>query len=316
MKEQKFVVLHEEQPKYGKNPKDRSIKELLQNSLVVVDKPQGPTSRDVVLWVKDILEAKKTGHGGTLDPKVSGVLPIAINYGTKIMPALNTMKEYIGVVQIHSDITMERMKELAEKFTGRIEQMPPVKSAVKRQKRERTVYNFDILEQDGRNFLFRVKCEAGTYIRKLCSDIGKHTNGAHMAELRRTEAVPFKEDDNVILQELHDAYLLWKNHGEEDEIRRIIKPLEDCVVHLGKIVLKNSAVSAICNGAPLYSNGVAEYSTDISEGDLIAFMTVRGELVALAEAQCDSEEIEEKDGLIAKTDRVIMDKEEYPDWRK
>lgn len=203
---------------------------------------------------------------------------------------------------------------------GKIYQRPPLKSSVKRVVRIRTIYYIDILEIENRDVLMRVGCQAGTYIRKLCHDIGIILGtGAHMQELRRTRSGPFREDETLItLQDLRDAYEIWIEEKDETDLRRTIQPVEKAVEHLPKIIIRDSAVDAICHGADLAAPGVLRLETGIRRGSLIAIMTQKGELVALAKAKMTSNEIlEAEKGIVAKTERVIMDRGTYPKtWGK
>ncbi len=317
----KFIIrAREPEGPWGKRPEERSVEELLKASVINLDKPPGPTSHEVVAWIQRILGVKKTGHAGTLDPGVTGVLPVGVNAGTKVLYALlNAGKEYVGVMHLHGDVPEERIREVAAEFVGPIYQRPPVKSAVKRRLRVRTVYYLEIIEVEGRNVLFRAGTQAGTYIRKLCHDMGLALGvGAHMVELRRTRVGAFHEKDAVIMQDLVDAYHFWKEDGYEGEIRRVLLPVEKAVEHLPKIVVRDSAVAAIVYGADLAAPGVLEVQADIKRGDLVALMTKKGELVALAHALMDAEDIATADrGIVADTFRVIMEKGVYPPmWRK
>src|SRR3989344_1297000 len=192
---------------YGRRPEERTTGEIINYGIVNIDKPKGPTSHQVADYVKKILGREKAGHTGTLDPAVSGVLPVALGRATRISQLLLTAgKEYAGEMHIHKGISSGALKNAVNEFTGKINQLPPVRSAVKRQLRERNIYYFEINEMDDKDALFVVGCQAGTYIRKLVSDLGKKLGtGAHMAELRRTKAGPFNESSLVTLQELADA---------------------------------------------------------------------------------------------------------------
>ena len=193
-----FITRSVELPRYGKYPGARPIEELLENGIVVLDKWQGPTSHDVASMVKNVLGRTKTGHGGTLDPMVSGVLVITLDNACKVIPALQGQdKEYVGVMRLHKDVTEKEILGAVKKFTGEITQRPPVRSAVVRRERKRTVHSFGVLEIRERDVLFRVRCEAGTYVRVLCHKIGEILGGAHMKELRRTAAGRFNESDAV-----------------------------------------------------------------------------------------------------------------------
>ncbi len=306
--------------KYGHDPWKRPIPLLLKLGVVNLDKPAGVTSSQATGWVKQMLEAGKAGHSGTLDPKVTGVLPVMLNNATKVVGAvLESSKEYVGVMHLHSDVELEKVKEVAEAFVGTITQTPPVKSAVKREPRERRIYSLEILENQGRDILFKTEVEAGTYIRKLCHDIGGQLGvGAHMTELRRTKAGPFTESSAVTLQELSEAWNLFKENGEEALLRKAVLPVEEAVKDLPKIYVKDSAVDSICNGSRLGVNGIAELEDAVREGGQVAVMTLRGEVVSLGRALMDAALVPEAwEGDAATTDRVIMGKNTYPKiWGK
>ncbi|HIQ10023.1 MAG TPA: RNA-guided pseudouridylation complex pseudouridine synthase subunit Cbf5 [Euryarchaeota archaeon] len=305
---------------WGKRPEERTVDELLRASIINLDKPPGPTSHEVVAWVRKILGVKKAGHGGTLDPGATGVLPVGVNAGTKVLQALlSAGKEYVCIMHLHGDVPEEKIREVIEEFTGDLYQRPPVKSAVRRRLRVRKVYYMDLIEVDGRDVVFRAGTSAGTYIRKLCHDMGLALGvGAHMAELRRTKVGGYSEDFAVTLHDVVDAYHFWKENGLEEPIRKVLLPVESAVVHLPKIVIRDSAVAAITHGADLAVPGILEVQEGIKPGDMVAIMTKKGELVALAKALMDSESMVEEDrGYAADVERVIMDQGVYPPmWKK
>jgi H/ACA ribonucleoprotein complex subunit 4 len=305
--------------KYGTSPDSRSIQELLNFGAVVLDKPPGPTSHQVTSWVKDILEMTKTGHGGTLDPKVTGLLPIATGGATNALQSLLFGgKEYVGVMQLHSDAKEDKIKEIFQEFTGRIYQLPPVRSAVKRELRIREIYYLDFLEMEKRMVLFKTGCESGTYIRTLCHDIGDALGmGAHLLELRRTKTAGFTEKDSVTLHDLKDAYVFWKEDGDETHLRNSVLPMERLLAHLPKIVLKDSSVDAVCHGANLAVPGISQLDSGIIKGDFTALITEKKEAVALGLALMTSDGIMEKDdGMAVNTQRVLMKPGTYPKlWR-
>lgn len=307
-------------PHYGKKPEQRDVKELLTNGMINLDKPSGPSSHQVDSWVKEILEVEKTGHAGTLDPKVTGVLPIGVGQATRALKVLlSAGKEYVGIMKLHGDISENKVREICKLFVGEIIQLPPVRSAVKRVKRKRQIYYLDVLEIDQRNVLFRVGCEAGTYVRTLCVDIGRKLGcGAHLNELRRTRAGHLKDIDSVSLHDVKDAYVFWRDDGDEKELKKLLHPMEYLLEGLPKIVVRDSAVDALCHGADLAIPGVVEVDTGIRKGDMIAIFTLKGEGVALSHALCSTEEIIQKDtGMCARLDRVLMKKGTYPRiWRK
>ncbi|MEK6910057.1 MAG: RNA-guided pseudouridylation complex pseudouridine synthase subunit Cbf5, partial [Candidatus Aenigmatarchaeota archaeon] len=263
-------------PNYGKSPKERTIEELIKTSAIICDKHSGPTSHQVTAWVRDIFNVKTCGHSGTLDPSVTGVLPIALENATKVMPVLTGLdKEYVGVMHLHKEVPEDLLRNvIVEKFIGKIKQRPPVKSAVARVEREREIYFFDILEMDGKDVLFKVGCQAGTYIRVLCHQIGQTLKvGAHMAQLRRTKVGNFTEDDTHSLVEIRDAYEFWKDNKDETNLRKILIPVEYATMHAKRVFVKDSAVDAISNGSPLYPNGITRIQKDIIRGETVAIMT-------------------------------------------
>jgi len=303
---------------YGKNPAQRSIDELIKSSVVIVDKHSGPTSHQVTKWVADIFGVDKAGHAGTLDPNVTGVLPVALGDATKAMSVmLGLDKEYVGVMRLHSEVDEIALKTTIGDFIGRIKQTPPVKSAVARKEREREIYFFDVLELESRDVLFRVGCQAGTYIRKLCHDIGQSLGiGAHMTELRRTKAGNFTEQQSHSLVDVKDVYEFWKENGDELRLRKILIPVEFAILHVKRIFLKDSAVDAVCHGAPVYAAGVTRIQPNIVRGETVAVYTLKEELVALGIAKMTSEEMfEAKRGTSVRTDLVFMQKGVYPNAR-
>lgn len=302
-------------PNYGSNPNERPIEDHISRGIINLDKPSGPTSHEVDSWVKKILEVEKTGHGGTLDPKVTGVLPIGIDHATRVIQMLlGADKEYVCLMRLHEVVDSERIRNMLDEFQGKIFQTPPLKSAVKRELRVRNVYYVDILEIDGRDVLFKIGCEGGTYIRKYCHDVGEALGtGAHMAELRRTRSGPFTEDDLITLQDLTDAYYIWKEEGDESYLRDCIRPMERAVELIPKIVVRDSAVDAICHGADLAAGGIVSIQDEIRKGDTVAVMTLKGELVATGESLKESKEIlKANKGIMIDVNKVFMDPQTYP----
>ena len=289
--------------------------EHIKYGLIVVDKQAGPTSHEIVAWVKRLLELDRAGHGGTLDPKVTGVLPIGLQESTKVVQALlEAGKEYVCVMRTHADVEESRVLEALGLFVGEIYQRPPVRSSVRRRLRTRVIYGIDYHEGDGRNWLFRVTCQSGTYIRKLCYDVGEVLGcGAHMQELRRSRSGPFTEADLVSMYDLSEALDLLKEEGDEAMLRRVIRPMEDALGLLPKIWVRDSAVDALCNGAALAMPGVLRLSTGIERGSMVAVLTQRGEAVALMEAEASTEEIAGAEkGIAARPLRVILRRGTYP----
>ena len=306
-------------PNHGCEPNKRSMKEHLRLGVVNLDKPVGPTSHEIVAWVKVVLKVRRAGHGGTLDPGVSGVLPIALEDATKIVQTLLPAgKEYTCVMHLHGSVPEQELERVLGEFQGEIYQRPPLRAAVKRQLRTRRIYYIELLEREGRDALIRVGCEAGTYMRKLIHDMGEALGcGAHMAELRRIRTGPFREDGVVKLHDLADAYAFWVEEGDERSMREVILPVEAAAEHLPKLIVRDGAVDALCHGASLAAPGVLRVDTGISPDDLVAISTLKGELIALARATMTSKQIfDAEHGIIAKTERVVMSPSTYPrKWR-
>lgn len=301
-------------PKYGENPTERSTEKLLDYGVIPINKPKGPTSHQVSSYAKDIIGVKKCGHSGTLDPKVTGVLPVAIGRGTRIVQALLPAgKEYICIMHLHSEVAEDKIKEAMAGFVGKIKQMPPIKSAVKRQWRYRKIYYLDVIEIEEKDVLFRVGCQAGTYIRKLCHDIGDKLGvGGHMVELVRTKAGPFNDSEMYSLQELRDAVRFMKE-GNERFIRTVVKPIEYAVSHMPKVWIVDSAVEPLCHGTNLAAPGISKVESEIQLDEVVAVMTLKDELVALGLAKMISKDMAAKEkGIAVRIEKVFMLPGTYP----
>ena len=252
---------------------------------------------------------------------MTGVLPVTLEDSTKIVQALlYSGKEYVCVMKLHGDAQEDNVRRVLGEFEDVIYQRPPLRSSVKRQIRTRRIYYIDFLETNGRNVLFKVGCEAGTYIRKLCYDIGEILGcGAHMQELRRTRAGPFSEESNTMVK-LHEvAYWFgeWQEKKEDALLRKFIQPMETALALLPKIVVRDSAVDALCHGASLTAPGVLSIDNGITNGSITAIFTLKGEAVALAKAVLSTEETLKTDhGTVAVLERGVMPRGTYPRvWR-
>ena len=292
----------------GKRPEERTIPELLQSGMINLDKPKGPSSHQVSDFVKKILNLDKAGHSGTLDPNVTGVQPIALNKASRITHFLLTApKEYVCLMHLHKEVEETLLKETIQKFIGKIQQLPPLKSAVKRQLRTREIYEFELMEIKGKDILFRVKCQAGTYIRKLCADLGQqlHT-GAHMAELRRTKAGPFTEQDHLIsLTDLQDAHHYYQQ-GNDKFLRYCLQPIENAVRHLPKCWIFDNAIESITNGRDVAIPGISKLD-QFRRDEFVAILTLKGELVAIGTSLLSAVEINtQSKGLAIKIKKVFM----------
>ncbi|MEM1869629.1 MAG: RNA-guided pseudouridylation complex pseudouridine synthase subunit Cbf5 [Thermofilaceae archaeon] len=311
------VLIRDEEPisSYGKRPEERSVDELLEFGAINLDKPPGPSSHEIVAWLRRITGIEKIAHAGTLDPKVTGVLPMLLNRSIKVVPYLLAEdKEYVGVMRLHGDADEDEVKRVVSMFKGPVYQRPPLRSAVKRALRVRRIYDVKVLEVAGRDVLFWIWCEAGTYIRKFCHDVGVLLGvGAHMQELRRVRSGSLKEEESVTLHDVADAFAAWREEGNEDYIRRVVVPVERVVEHLPRIVVRDSAVDAIAHGAPLAVPGILLIDAGIKVGDVVAIFTKKNELVAIGRALMRSEQmLAAKKGEAVKPEAVIMKPGTYP----
>jgi len=217
-------------------------------------------------------------------------------------------------MQVHADVPEDTLRGVLNEFVGEIYQKPPLRASVKREPRKRFIYKIDVHEIDGRKVLFTCSCQAGTYMRKLCSDIGEVLGcGAHMRELRRTRAGPFKEDET--LTTLHQLNAAQSNFeaGDDTALMKIIQPMELALTQLPKLVIRDSAVDAVCHGAELALPGVVQLDSVIERGKLVALFTMKGEAIALGRSVLTSREIlDQEKGIAAKVERVIMERGTYP----
>ncbi len=306
---------------YGTYYDKRTIEQLLNYGIIILDKPPGPTSHETVAWTKRILKLPKIGHSGTLDPQVSGVLPLGLGEATKALGVLlYGPKEYHALGRIHSLPSKEKLDETIDLFRGEIFQKPPQRSAVVRQTRTRTIYEFEVLEQKERLLLTRILCESGTYIRKLYYDLGEILGpGATMIELRRTRVDQFRETDGLVtLHELANAFAIWEEEKDASKLMKMIKPVEYAFSELKSVVIRDSAVDAMCHGAQLAIPGILQISSNLKKGDIVAIYTQKGEAVALAESTMSEEEIRDATkGYAFETRRIIMAPNTYPKkWRR
>lgn len=318
----RMLVIDEEptDPRYGHSPSSRPVSDLLKYGLIPLDKPRGPSSHEVVAWVRKLLSVDRAGHSGTLDPPVSGLLPIGLGEATKALGLLLLFpKEYWAVMRLHSAVPKKQLDAVAGEFVGDIFQRPPQRSSVKRQVRTRKIYELEVAEAKGNLYLLRCVCEAGTYVRKLVYDMGEVLGvGATMVELRRTRVGPLQESEQrfVTLHELSDAVFRLKG-GDEAGLRRCVLPIESITMPFSRVVVRDSAVDAICHGARLAVPGILSVSENLARNDTTIMVSAKGELVALGKSLMDASEIEKsKKGLAVTVERVILERETYPImWR-
>lgn len=304
---------------FGASPLSRNLKEYVKSGFINLDKPSNPSSHEVVAWIKRILKVEKTGHSGTLDPKVTGCLIVCIDRATRLVKSQQSAgKEYVAVFKLHSAVeSIQRVNQGLEKLRGALFQRPPLISAVKRQLRVRTVYDSLLLDYDeNRNMgVFWVSCEAGSYIRTMCVHLGLVLGvGGQMLELRRVRSgIQSEKDGMVTMHDVLDAQYAYENHKDEALLRRVIKPLEGLLISHKRIIVKDSTVNAICYGAQVMLPGVLRYEDGIELNDEIVICTTKGEAIALAIALMTTATMASCDhGVCAKLKRVIMERDTYP----
>lgn len=303
----------------GCSPLKREIQEYIRSGFINLDKPSNPSSHEVVAWIKRILGVQKTGHSGTLDPKVTGCLIVCIERATRLVKSQQGAgKEYVCIFQLHSaPESINQVAKTVESLTGALFQRPPLISAVKRQLRVRTIYDIKFLEykQDENLGLYWVSCEAGTYIRTLCVHLGLLLGvGGQMQELRRVRSgIQSEKDGLVTMHDVLDAQYLYLNHKDESYLRLVIKPLEALLVSHKRIVMKDTAVNAICYGAKIMLPGVLRYEDGIEVNEEIVLITTKGEAICLAIALMTTATIAScNHGAVAKIKRVVMERDTYP----
>lgn len=291
----------------GHAPLKRPFQEHVRYGCINLDKPANPSSHEVVAWIRRILRVEKTGHSGTLDPKVTGCLIVCVDRATRLVKSQQSAgKEYVAIVRLHSAASSEaKVAKGIETLTGALFQRPPLISAVKRQLRIRTIYESKLIEYDAdRNLgVFWVSCEAGTYIRTLCVHLGLILGtGGHMQELRRVRSGALDENSGMVtMHDVLDSQWVYDNHKDETYSRRVIRPLEILLTSFKRIVVKDSAVNAICYGAKVMIPGLLRFADDIDVNDEVVIMTTKGEAVAVGIAQMTTAVMSSVDhGVVAK----------------
>ena len=303
----------------GSSPTERPLEEHLKYGVINLDKPANPSSHEIVAWIKKILKVEKTGHSGTLDPKVTGCLIVCLNRATRLVKAQQSAgKEYVGIVKFHNPIeSKSQVEDCLKRLQGACFQRPPLISSVKRELRVRTIYDYKLIEFDKEKnmAIFWISCEAGTYVRTMCVHMGLLAKtGGHMQELRRVRSGILKEDESMVtMHDVLDAQYIYEQTKKEDYLRRVVRPLEILLTNYPRIVIKDSAVNAICYGAKLTVPGVLRFEANIENGKEIVLITTKGEAIAIAIAEMTSSVLASCDhGVVCKTKRVIMDRETYP----
>lgn len=294
-------------------PGERAVEELLSFGVVNLDKPAGPSAHQVAAWVRDLVGVERAAHAGTLDPKVTGCLPTMLGDATRLAPVfLEGSKEYIAVLELHGPAPTDAEATLAE-FEADVYQKPPRKSAVARRLRSREIYELDLLELQDRQALLRIRCESGTYIRKLCHDLGLALGtGAHMGDLRRSATGPFDDTDLRTLQDLSDGLAWAREDTDQDDheafLREVVSPAERAMENLPAITIARSAAVEVADGAPVYAPGVIELDDaarelDPGDDDLLACYTPDGSALCLGTLTGDPDG---ESGEVVSLERVLV----------
>ncbi len=294
-------------------PADRTPADLLTFGVVNLDKPPGPSAHQVAGWVRDMLDDALAGtdhavdrvaHGGTLDPKVTGCLPILLGDAARAAQVFDdATKEYVAILELH-DRAPADFDDVVAEFEGPVYQKPPRKSAVTRRLRSREIYELDVLEKYERRALIRVRCESGTYIRKLCHDIGLALGtGANMGELRRTATGPFDDTTLVTLEDLADGVGFWREDGDEDALRDVVSPAERAFEPFPKVTIAPSAADQVAHGAPVYAPGVIDADENIERGAFVVCQTPDGAAVCIGHLVGDPDA---DSGTVVELERVLV----------
>lgn len=300
---------------FGTAPDDRSLEQRLASGFILIDKPAGPTSHQLAAWARDMLGLERLGHGGTLDPFATGVLPLMTGRCMKITnKILKHTKSYIAVLRFRDRLDEATIRETMASLTGRIYNVPPEVSAVKVQVRTRTIHTFELLDMDENDVVARITCEAGTYIRTMARDMGLLLNTpVTLKELRRETSGMFDLEHCVTMDQLADAVWLWKECGQEDALKAIVHPIEKLLVDVPRCHVKDSAVAAIAYGAPLLRPGLISIPQNLKKGTELMVSSMKDEAIGFVRLKMDSDEIATLDaGEVARPSMVLIDTEVYP----
>ncbi len=299
----------------GHHPDSRDVEQRLASGFILLDKPAGPTSHQVASWVRDLFGLDRLGHGGTLDPFATGVLPLLAGKSMKVTKKVLTHnKTYIAVFRCAEEPEDEALSSAMEKLTGRIFNVPPEISAVKVQVRTRRIYDFEMIERNGKDVLTKIICESGTYIRTMARDLGLILGyNVELKELRREKSGVFDLSMCVTLQQVADAYWLWNECDKPDALLKIIQPVEKLLLEIPSAVVKDSAAAAIAHGAPLLRPGIVNIDEGITSGKEIAIFTMKDEAVGIVKLTVDSDKLSTMEsGEVARPSMVLLDQDLYP----
>ncbi len=307
-------------PKHGCSPEDRNIEQLFESCFILLDKSPGPSSHQISAWARDMMGLEKLGHGGTLDPFASGLLPLLSGKAMRLTGRILTHdKSYLALLKFSNDVDRAELEDKMAMLTGKVYNVPPEISAVRVQVRTRKISRFEILDFDGSSVLTHIECEAGTYVRTMARDLGLlMDNQIELKELRRPTSGEFSLAQAITMQQLADAYWLWDEKRDSDAISRILHPIEDMLSEVPRIVVKDGAVAALSHGAPLLRPGIVSIPEDLGVGSEVLLVSIKGEAVALATLVQPSKVIPDMtQGEVAKPNCVLMKEDTYPrSWKK
>lgn len=307
-------------PEHGTIPSERTIEQLLESCFILLDKSPGPSSHQVSAWARDMMGLEKLGHGGTLDPFASGLLPLLSGKAMRLTGKILTHdKSYLALFKFGKELERNEIEDKMAMLTGKVYNVPPEISAVRVQVRTRKISKFDILDFDGTSLLTNIECEAGTYVRTMARDLGLLLDTpVELKELRRPTSGEFSLSQSITMQQLADAYWLWQEKGEEDAMLRILHPIEDMLSDLPRVVVKDGAAAALSHGAPLLRPGVVSIDDNLNVGTEVLLVTIKGEAVAIAKMSQNSKVIPDMNqGEVAKPNCVLMKEDTYPrSWKK
>ncbi len=309
-------------PDFGCRPEERTLDELLNSGVILVDKPRGPTSHQLTAWARDLLGISKIGHGGTLDPFATGLLTLLLGKATRLTDiVLSGDKTYVGVLRFGRPVEESELRDLLSKLEGVIYNVPPLESAVKIQVRTRTIRSIRAVEADTDSKIaaFKVSCSAGTYVRTLAKDIGLLLGTTcELTELHRSHTGSFSQEMACTMQQLADAAFMYHEHDDDRALRKLISPVESILSKLPSITIKDGAAAALSHGAPLARPGVISAQKGVDEGTVVLLRTVKGEAVSVATMKVDSDSLGEMaTGEVAVAKSVLMEPGTYPQsWSK
>ena len=310
----------ETSPNHGCSPENRTIEQLLESCFILLDKSPGPSSHQVSAWARDMMGLEKLGHGGTLDPFASGLLPLLSGKAMRLTGKILTHdKSYLALLKLGKEVDRQELDDKMAMLTGKVYNVPPEISAVRVQVRTRKIPKFEILDINDDSVLTYIECEAGTYVRTMARDLGLLLDTpVELKELRRPTSGEFSLSQAITMQQLADAYWLWKEKGDGSAITRVLHPIEDMLADLPKVVVKDGAAAALSHGAPLLRPGVVKIAEDLGVGSEVLIVTLKGEAVAIAKMTQPSKVIPSMtQGEVAKPNCVLMKEDTYPrSWKK